>query len=72
MKSETFCLIGLVLCLFFGAMAAKMGDIIVATTWLVGVIWAFIASRYAKQVDTLTFALNEAIEIMEETKRVLE
>ena len=68
MKDETNCLIGMLICCFFGGLTAVVGDISTASVWLVGVLWAYIASRSAKQVDKLTVNLNEVNDIMEKLK----
>ena len=50
---EKSCLAGAIICFVFGLIMLVLGDILTAITWVVGIVWAFIASRYAKQVAKL-------------------
>ena len=52
----------------FGVISFIMGEINVAFTWCIGIIWALIASYHAKQAQIWKDATKEAIDIMEETK----
>ena len=71
MKESIICLSGAGVCFIFGIIALYLGEVDVALTWCVGIIWALLASYHAKQAQIWKDATKEAIGIMDETKEFL-